>query len=171
MERHGSVLLEGESPKINKCSSSQLHHCPFCTYKAEQYTINNHIKGHASVRHRATIINRAPFLKHQTYYQHPEAPQEHPEALKQSPEAPQEHPEALKPSPEALKPSPEALKQSPEAPQEHPEAPQEHQEALKQSPEAPQEHPEALKEQPVASSAFHIPLNHLVPTYMESQEK
>ncbi|CAL8326568.1 unnamed protein product [Boreogadus saida] len=51
MQRHVSVIVDGESPEI-QLDSSGLHHCPFCRYKGPKYTINHHIQCHASVKYR-----------------------------------------------------------------------------------------------------------------------
>ncbi|XP_077406092.1 uncharacterized protein LOC144037980 isoform X2 [Vanacampus margaritifer] len=85
--RHISILLDGDTPTINKCTNSELFHCPFCKYKGAKYMVNNHIEGHSSVKHKvftmikcglscrtashfhccycaATIINRLQLVRH-----------------------------------------------------------------------------------------------------------
>ncbi|XP_059899586.1 uncharacterized protein LOC132451243 isoform X1 [Gadus macrocephalus] len=51
MQRHVSVIVDGESPEI-QLDSSGLHHCPFCRYKGSKCDIDHHIKCHASVKYR-----------------------------------------------------------------------------------------------------------------------
>ncbi|CAL8257427.1 unnamed protein product [Arctogadus glacialis] len=51
MQRHVSVIVDGESPEI-QLDSSGLHHCPFCRYKGSKCAIDYHIKCHASVKYR-----------------------------------------------------------------------------------------------------------------------
>ncbi|CAL8282147.1 unnamed protein product [Gadus morhua 'NCC'] len=51
MQRHVSVIVNGESPEI-QLDSSGLHHCPFCRYKGSKCDIDHHIKCHASVKYR-----------------------------------------------------------------------------------------------------------------------
>ncbi|XP_071061776.1 uncharacterized protein [Pseudochaenichthys georgianus] len=85
-QRHITHICDGESPKILTCNSGS-YHCLFCIYKGEKYQVENHIKGHSTVKHgeftivkcglscrkathyhcfhcSVTIINRAQFLLH-----------------------------------------------------------------------------------------------------------
>ena len=50
MQRHVSILLDGDTPTVTKYTNSGLFHCPFCRYKAAKPMTDNHIKDHSSVK-------------------------------------------------------------------------------------------------------------------------
>ena len=50
MQRHISILLDGDTPTVTKYTNSGLFHCPFCRYKAAKPMTDNHIKDHSSVK-------------------------------------------------------------------------------------------------------------------------
>ncbi|CAL8295929.1 unnamed protein product [Arctogadus glacialis] len=65
--RHISILSDGDTPTINKCTNRELFHCPFCKYVGAKYMVDNHIKGHSSVKHKGfTMINSLwpPLITH-----------------------------------------------------------------------------------------------------------
>ncbi|XP_061923676.1 tigger transposable element-derived protein 1-like isoform X2 [Entelurus aequoreus] len=55
-KRHISILLDGDTPNINNIPNSELLHCPYCKYVGEKYKVDNHVKGHSSVKHKEFTI-------------------------------------------------------------------------------------------------------------------
>ncbi|XP_059908435.1 zonadhesin-like [Gadus macrocephalus] len=173
--RHISILSDGDTPTINKCTNRELFHCPFCKYVGAKYMVDNHIKGHSSVKHEgftmikcglscrtathfhccyctATIINRLQFTKHLLIHQgegHAAAPAQHSVAPVQQSVAPAHHPLVPAQYQEAAAHHPLAPPaQHPLAPTQHPAAPTHH-------PLAPTQHPLAPAQPPLPPPAQH----------------
>ncbi|XP_041840500.1 uncharacterized protein LOC121639378 isoform X2 [Melanotaenia boesemani] len=121
MERHISIGLDGDVPvPVSNSDDSEHFHCPFCKYAGAKIMVENHIKGHASVRHQeftmfkcglacrgathfhccycpATIVNRLQFLRHLKIHQeeepHAATPARHQDTPTQHPVSPAQGPE------------------------------------------------------------------------------
>ncbi|XP_041840501.1 uncharacterized protein LOC121639378 isoform X3 [Melanotaenia boesemani] len=120
MERHISIGLDGDVPvPVSNSDDSEHFHCPFCKYAGAKIMVENHIKGHASVRHQeftmfkcglacrgathfhccycpATIVNRLQFLRHLKIHQeeepHAATPARHQDTPTQHPVSPAQGP-------------------------------------------------------------------------------
>ncbi|XP_051816802.1 uncharacterized protein LOC110966392 isoform X2 [Acanthochromis polyacanthus] len=188
MERHITILLDGDTPTTtkSKCSSSEHFHCPFCKYEAAKHMVENHIKGHSSVKHReftiikcglscrtaahfhccycaATIINRAQFLRHVEIHQeeeHAAAPKEQTKTLAvppvQLPVASAHLPVAPTQLPVAPAHLPVAPAHLPVAPAQLPVAPTQLPVAPAQLPVAPTQLPVAPTQLPVAPTQLPL---------------
>ncbi|KAJ4934534.1 hypothetical protein JOQ06_007327 [Pogonophryne albipinna] len=57
--RHHTILTEGKEPVPLQSADSPFYPCPFCSYKtAERHSVINHIKNHATVKHKEFTIAR-----------------------------------------------------------------------------------------------------------------